>query len=313
MDIELMHEFVVFSRYLNFSRAAGKLNLTQPTLSSHVAAMEKELGFDLVQRGRGARLTPAGKRFCAEAERIVRDYAALVDGCRDIAARQSGALVFERPIRQGGIDREFDSILCRFREANPTIVLRKQETQDRTIREVLSEGISDVVFAFNDSIELYDQEFADEIECLPAPERKRGPYYLWLDSSHHLASFSSVKLDQLDGCTFLIPSSIRYQSLESLAVIGGDITGSSVSCTYWPGSYEECILNIRPDEIMIVNDEDLHEPAYSLVPNRRCVLLEGVEDLIRPCFAFLKSNENPALETFEHFLKEESQQTAEAC
>lgn len=75
-----------------------------------------------------------------------------------------GALVFERPIRQGGIDREFDSILCRFREANPTIVLRKQETQDRTIREVLAEGIADVVFVFNDSVELYDRELAEQEE-----------------------------------------------------------------------------------------------------------------------------------------------------
>lgn len=71
------------------------------------------------------------------------------------------------------------------------------------------------------------------------------------------------------------PSSIRYQSLESLALIGGDISGTSVSCTYWPGSLEECILNIRPDETMIVNEEDLNEPAYSLVPGRRRVPPRG--------------------------------------
>lgn len=77
--------------------------------------------------------------------------------------------------RDHGLLGHCATILCRFREANPTIILRKQETQDRTIREVLAEGIADVVFVFNDSIELYDREFADEIEYLPAPERKRGP------------------------------------------------------------------------------------------------------------------------------------------
>lgn len=60
---------------------------------------------------------------------------------------------------------------------------------------------------------------------MPAPERKRGPYYLWVDSSHRLAACRSIKLEQLDGCKFLIPSSIRYQNLESLALIGGDISG----------------------------------------------------------------------------------------
>lgn len=148
---------------------------------------------------------------------------------------------------------------------------------------------------------------------MPAPERKRGAYYLWVDSSHRLAACRSIKLEQLDGCKFLIPSSIRYQNLESLALIGGDILGASASCTYWPGSLEECILNIRPDETMIVNEEDLNESAYSLVPGHLRVPLEDIEELIKPCFAFLKSNENPALETFGHFLKEKSQRTAEAC
>ncbi len=41
---------------------------------------------------------------------------------------------------------------------------------------------------------------------MPAPERKRGPYYLWVDSSHPLAACRSIKLEQLDGCKFLIPS-----------------------------------------------------------------------------------------------------------
>lgn len=68
--------------------------------------------------------------------------------------------------RNHGLLGHCATILCRFREANPTIILRKQKTQDRTIREVLAEGIADVVFVFNDSIELYDREFADEIECL---------------------------------------------------------------------------------------------------------------------------------------------------
>lgn len=91
------------------------------------------------------------------------------------------------------------------------------------------------------------------------PRAETGPYYLWVNSSHRLAACRSVKLEQLDECKFLIPS------------------------------------NIRPDETMIVNEEDLNEPAYSLVPGRRRVPLEDIEELIKPCFAFLKSNENPAL------------------
>lgn len=302
MDIELMREFVVFSRYLNFSKAAGKLNLAQPTLSSHVASMEKELGFELVHRGKRLRLTPAGKRFCADAERLVADYNSTLSTCRGIAAQKAGSITFERPIKQGGIDREFDYLLLLFQERNPAIAVRKQTTPDLSLRDILDTGAADAAFVFNDSIELFGDQFAKDITCQPAPDRERGPYYLWLDRSHPLAKKSEVSINEIDGCRFLIPSSIRYQSLEYLTQVGADMTNQSISCTYWPGSYEECILNIRSDETMIVNDDDFKDPAYSLVPGRIYVPLVGIEDLIKPSFVFLKSNDNPALEAFIEFV-----------
>lgn len=302
MDIELMREFVVFSRYLNFSKAAGKLNLAQPTLSSHVASMEKELGFDLVQRGKKLQLTPAGKRFCADAERLVADYNATLTSCREIANRKAGSLTFERPIKQGGIDQEFDYLLLLFQERNPGIAVHKQTTPDLSLRDILETGAADAAFVFNDSIELFGNEFAENVECLTVPDRPRGPYYLWLDRTHPLARQDEIHINNLGGCKFLIPSSIRYQSLENLAQIGAGITNQPVSCTYWPGSYEECILRIRPDEAMIVNEDDLKNPAYTLVENRVYIPLLGLDALIKPSFVFLKDNGNPALQTFIEFL-----------
>ena len=302
MDIELMKEFVVFSRYLNFSKAANQLNMAQPTLSSHVASMERELGFELVHRGKRLRLTPAGKRFCAEAERMVSDYNATIATCREIAAQKAGSLTFERPIHQGGIDREFDYLLLMFQERHPGIAVRKQTTHDLSLLDILKKGTADVAFVFNDTIELFGDEFAGDAVCVSAPDRDRGPYYLWLAKTHPLAKQDEIRIDQIDGCKFLIPSSIRYQSLENLAQVGSGMTGQTVSCTYWPGSYEECILNIRPDEVMIVSEDDLREPAYSLVPDRIYVPLIGLEDLIKPSFVYLRDNDNPALEVFCSFI-----------
>ena len=303
MDIELMREFVVFSRYLNFSKAAGKLNLAQPTLSSHVASMEKELGFELVHRGKRLRLTPSGKRFCADAERLVADYNATIASCRDLASQKAGSITFERPIKQGGIDRDFDYLLLLFQERYPAIALHKQTSPDLSLRDILETGAADAAFVFNDTIELFGGEFAADAICLAAPNRERGMYYLWLDSSHPLAQQDEVRTDQLGRCKFLIPSSIRYQSLENLAQVGGGITNQNITCSYWPGSYEECILNIRPDETMIVNDDDLKNPAYALVANRVHVPLTGLEELIKPSFVYLKSNDNPALEIFAEFIR----------
>ena len=54
---------------------------------------------------------------------------------------------------------------------------------------------------------------------------------------------------------------------------------------------------------MIVNEDDIKDPAYSLVPNRRYVPLPGITDMIRPSFVYLRSNDNPALETFREFIE----------
>ena len=306
MDIELLREFVVFSRYLNFSKAAGKLNMAQPTLSSHIASMERELGFDLVQRDKRIRLTPAGKRYCADIERLLSNYDETLSSCRKVAKQKAGSLVFEKPIHQGGIDREFDLLLLIFQERNPSIAVSKQATPDHSIKEILESGRADVAFVFNDAIELFDDDFAAKVVRLAAPNRKRGPYYLWIHESHPLAAKQVIRLDELGTCRFLIPSSIRYQSLENLAQVGSGITGAPVSCSYWPGSYEECIVNIKPDEAMIVNDEERREVAYGLVKNRIYVPLDGMEELVKPSFIYLKSNENSALETVANFLAEEA-------
>ena len=72
MDIELMREFIVLSQTLNYTKAAEKLHLTQPTLSKHIASLEKELGCKLLERDRRhVALTDVGGVFAAAAMQIV--------------------------------------------------------------------------------------------------------------------------------------------------------------------------------------------------------------------------------------------------
>ncbi len=50
MKLEVLREFVVLSKYRNFTTAARELYITQPGLSNHMSAMEKELGFRVFER-----------------------------------------------------------------------------------------------------------------------------------------------------------------------------------------------------------------------------------------------------------------------
>lgn len=68
MNYQYMYEFVTLADELHFHRAAGKLNISQSTLTAHVQDLETDLRTQLLERNRRrVTLTPAGASFAAEA------------------------------------------------------------------------------------------------------------------------------------------------------------------------------------------------------------------------------------------------------
>lgn len=75
MKLETLEEFIAIVKCHSFSRAAKALYLSQPSLSAHIAAMEKDLGFALLERGNGKlALTPAGAAFLEYAQTLINTY-----------------------------------------------------------------------------------------------------------------------------------------------------------------------------------------------------------------------------------------------
>ena len=97
MQFKQLEAFLQVARQRSFSKAAEALYLTQPTVSAHVAALEDELGTQLVVRStRELRLTAAGRvlsRYAAEilglcqrAAQDVRTAASSISGTLSVAA-----------------------------------------------------------------------------------------------------------------------------------------------------------------------------------------------------------------------------------
>jgi len=78
MEIRKLRHAVTLARFLNFTRAAHDLNITQSTLSRSIQALETECRLQLFDRNRGmVALTQAGREFIRHAEALLRNEAAL--------------------------------------------------------------------------------------------------------------------------------------------------------------------------------------------------------------------------------------------
>lgn len=64
MDFKQVEAFLSVSKHKSFSKAADHIFLSQPTISSHISALEKELKVQLFDRtSKEVNLTPAGESF----------------------------------------------------------------------------------------------------------------------------------------------------------------------------------------------------------------------------------------------------------
>lgn len=97
MNLEHLREYTVLAKHMNFTKAARELFISQPTLSSHMQSLEKELGFDLFDRQRGLGLTRAGALFLERAQTIVRLVENTVVQCRELCCENGRVRVLAGP------------------------------------------------------------------------------------------------------------------------------------------------------------------------------------------------------------------------
>ena len=75
INIKHLKAFIAVASELHFTRAAEKVCLTQPALSSLIQQMEQDFGIQLVRRHtRQVELTQAGEEFRETAEKLVADF-----------------------------------------------------------------------------------------------------------------------------------------------------------------------------------------------------------------------------------------------
>jgi len=135
--------FVAVTRVGHFTRAADEVGIAQPSLSRQIAALEKDLGTRLFERGAGTvALTDAGEALLPVAMRMLEDRAA--------AYRQIGELsgLVKGRLRLGATPSLCISlvadVLSRFHAIYPGIELHLTEAGSRTLVTKLDQGELDL-------------------------------------------------------------------------------------------------------------------------------------------------------------------------
>jgi LysR family cyn operon transcriptional activator len=108
-DPRYLRAFVAVVEAGGLARAGPRLNLSQPTLSRQIQALERSLGVRLFHRTRrGAQLTSQGEDLLARSRRLLADLHSLRERARALEGGRAGVL------RVGATPQMIERLLARF-------------------------------------------------------------------------------------------------------------------------------------------------------------------------------------------------------
>ena len=173
MDIRQIETFVEVVRLESFSKAAEKLFITQPTVSNHITALEKEVGSELIDRsGRLFRITPTGQILYEHAEKIIDQ---INNAKYEIDAYDQG-LQGKISILSSSIPREYilPDLIKSFLEEHPKISFSLQGSDSKeAIKKILTyENDFAIVGKMNDNPKLDFVKLVKDSSVLIVPNDK---------------------------------------------------------------------------------------------------------------------------------------------
>jgi DNA-binding transcriptional LysR family regulator len=142
-EISQLRCFVAVAEELHFSRAAERLNMTQPPLSRQIRLLEHSVGVALLERtSRSVTLTDAGAAFLPEATRILRLAQEAAVKARRTASGEQGSLTIGFSAASGY--SLLPAVVRGIRQACPQVALNLKELVSTAQVEALNAGEIDL-------------------------------------------------------------------------------------------------------------------------------------------------------------------------
>jgi DNA-binding transcriptional LysR family regulator len=202
-DLRRLRALHAVARCGSFSKAARELGYAQSVVSHHVAALEREFGLTLINRGmRPVSLTDAGKRLLRHTEAALGYIAAAEDELRAVAGLESGTL------RMGAFLSAANSFvpaaLARFEAAHPDVDVRLEQLEEPEALRRLRSGDLDLAVVYRVR-ELSENGRNQRDEGFDEMYLADDPYRVALPPAHPLGRRGELRLADLAAERFIAP------------------------------------------------------------------------------------------------------------
>ena len=224
MELRHLRYFVTVASELNFSKAAEKLLVAQPALSTQIADLEREIGTTLLFRNtRTVQLTAAGKVFLADARLILAAAEAAKDKAMRTARGEVGELsigFFATPTMHFLPD-----LIRRYRAMHPNVTIRMNElTEDRQLNALAREEID---IGFTRPLPPGHPDLAVQVLF-------QESFLAVMAETHPLASRQGIKLSELAQEPFVLLDRVGAVGLYDHIISACRMAGFSPSVIHSP-------------------------------------------------------------------------------
>lgn len=187
MTITQLQYVLAVAEHQNFTKAALKVFVTQPTLSMQIQKLEDELGVRIFDRSKKPiQLTETGRKIVNQARNIVNES----DRIQDIVDQQKGFIggTFRIGVIPTIMPTLLPMFLNNFIKKYPKVKLKIEELNTDAIIERLKEGHLDAAIAATPL----------ELENIKEQVLYYEPFVAYIPQNHRLSKLEKLKVEDLD-------------------------------------------------------------------------------------------------------------------
>ncbi len=180
LSIRQIEVFVALIEHESFTRAARSLDLSQSTVSGHIADLERRLGVRLVERERGGvRPTAAGDALLRPARDVLRADSSALMAVEELSGLLSGSLM----VGGSTIPSSYllPDLFARFHEGYPGVALRLMTGDSREVLDAIINATIEVAIVGAPASRdlLSDRVDSDSLVLIMSPQHPLAGSRIW--------------------------------------------------------------------------------------------------------------------------------------